>query len=423
MVNNMSTIEIKKIGITKLKVDAIVNAANDGLWEGGGVCGAIFSEAGSAELTKACEKYGHCDTGSAVITPGFKLPAKYIIHAVGPRWIDGKHNEPSLLYDAYKSSLELAKENDCHSIAFPLISAGIFGYSKEGSWKKGIRASKNFIKKNPDYEIQIIFVVLDDAILKIGEKVLAEIESENSNSSNTPTLSPEEKQALSMWTMGLGDMNKLLNGESPLPNKTEKATRESWDVMEMPSQNITLPAQILVSTESMEILRMGHIPEVQEDHWFMYCDDDTIHYYRSWTGLCIYEAHYIKLNDSDFVIDALTINRDPDQYNETDSSADFELFMVLISSEIGHDPAEHWKEYFKNKTGAEKEKIQPGKYRHFKGKDYEVIGTAIHSETQELMVVYRALYGDYGLWVRPASMWNDVVIVNGIKQHRFEIIK
>jgi len=176
----MSKIEIRKIGITKLAVDAIVNAANEGLWEGGGVCGAIFSEAGSAELTKACQKYGHCDTGKAVITPGFNLPAKKIIHAVGPRWIDGNHNEPSLLYDAYKSSLELARENGCHSIAFPLISAGIFGYSKKGSWKKGFQASKNFINKYPDYDITIIFAVLDDNTLSLGEEILAGLEpSEN----------------------------------------------------------------------------------------------------------------------------------------------------------------------------------------------------------------------------------------------------
>ena len=122
----MSSIEIKKISITKLDTDAIVNAANEGLLEGGGVCGAIFQEAGSVELTKACNAIGGCKTGNAVITPGFNLPAKYVIHAVGPRWFDGKHNEPKLLYSAYKQSLLIAKENGLHSIGFPLISAGIF---------------------------------------------------------------------------------------------------------------------------------------------------------------------------------------------------------------------------------------------------------------------------------------------------------
>ena len=104
-----SVIEIRKVGITKLSTDAIVNAANDGLREGGGVCGAIFREAGSAELTKACNVIGGCKTGNAVITPGFKLPVKYIIHAVGPVWHGGSQNESKLLYSAYKQSLLVAK--------------------------------------------------------------------------------------------------------------------------------------------------------------------------------------------------------------------------------------------------------------------------------------------------------------------------
>lgn len=170
-----SSIEIKKIGITRLDTDAIVNAANEGLREGGGVCGAIFREAGSAELTKACDAIGGCKTGNAVITPGFDLPAKYIIHAVGPVWNGGKQNEPKLLYSAYKQSLLVAKEHNCHSIGFPLISAGIFGYPKDQAWRKAIQACQDFIKNNPDYEMKIIFAVLDDEIKAIGERVLNEL--------------------------------------------------------------------------------------------------------------------------------------------------------------------------------------------------------------------------------------------------------
>lgn len=171
----MSTIQIQKTGITELDTDAIVNAANSGLWEGGGVCGAIFREAGSSELTAACNEHGHCDVGSAVITPGFNLKAKYIVHAVGPQWTGGQQGEPAQLYGAYQSALELAKENGCHSIGFPLISAGIFGYPKAGAWRKAIRASDDFIKRNPDYDMTIIFAVLDEAILEMGEKILKEI--------------------------------------------------------------------------------------------------------------------------------------------------------------------------------------------------------------------------------------------------------
>ncbi len=172
MVLRMSLIEIKKIGITQLDTDAVVNAANTGLWEGGGVCGFIFRDAGSEEMTAACRKIGHCDEGSAVITPGFKLPAKYVIHAVGPRWFGGENNEPKVLYSAYMQSLLLAKENDLHSIGFPLISAGIFGYPVDKAWERAIRACNDFIKDNPDYDIKIIFAVLDDRILEIGEKTL-----------------------------------------------------------------------------------------------------------------------------------------------------------------------------------------------------------------------------------------------------------
>ena len=96
-----------------------------------------------------------------MITPGFNLAAKYVIHAVGPRWTDGNHNEPELLYSAYKQSLILAKENGLHSIGFPLISAGIFGYPLDGAWRKAIQACNDFIKDNLDYDIKIIFAVLD----------------------------------------------------------------------------------------------------------------------------------------------------------------------------------------------------------------------------------------------------------------------
>lgn len=137
---HMSIIEIRKISITDLDTDAIVNAANDGLWAGSGVCGAIFQAAGYEQLQAACNAIGHCDTGSAVITPGFKLKAKFIIHAVGPMWKDGKHKEPEQLYGAYYKSLELAAANNCRSIGFPLISAGVFGIL---CWRRGIKPSKH----------------------------------------------------------------------------------------------------------------------------------------------------------------------------------------------------------------------------------------------------------------------------------------
>ena len=166
------TIEIQQKGITDLDVDVVVNAANSQLLEGGGVCGAIFSEAGSYELTKACDKIGGCPTGSAVITPGFNLKAKYIIHAVGPIWRGGNDNEEELLYSAYTQSLTLAKEHDCSSIGFPVISSGIYGYPKDDAWHVAIKACSDFINDNPDCTIRIIFAVLSDGSRKLGESVL-----------------------------------------------------------------------------------------------------------------------------------------------------------------------------------------------------------------------------------------------------------
>lgn len=219
----MSTIRIQKIGITKLHTDAIVNAANDGLYEGGGVCGAIFHEAGSAQLTKACRAIGGCKTGNAVITPGFNLPAKYIIHAVGPRWSGGKDNEPKLLYSAYKQSLMVAKDNDCHSIGFPLISAGIFGYPVDQAWRKAIQACHDFINNNSDYDIDITFAVLDDGILDIGENALREIVGDGAEEDEFRNL----KQAISskrpyLWCQKYEMLFKLLYKDEELRKSIQK---------------------------------------------------------------------------------------------------------------------------------------------------------------------------------------------------------
>lgn len=171
----MSSIEIRKIGITDLDTNCIVNAANKHLAQGSGVCGAIFRAAGAREMQAACDKIGFCPTGGAVITPGFALKAKYVIHAVGPIWRDGNNHEPQDLYSCYRESLERARENGCHSIGFPLISAGIFGYPKDKAWRKALESCSDWIANNPDYDIHIIFAVLDDKILELGQKLLENI--------------------------------------------------------------------------------------------------------------------------------------------------------------------------------------------------------------------------------------------------------
>ena len=166
----MSGITIQTISITDLDTDAIVNAANEGLWAGGGVCGAIFRAAGDAALEAACRRIGHCDTGSAVVTPGFRLKAKYILHAVGPRWSGGGRGEPELLYGAYRSALELAAQRSCRSVGFPLISAGIFGYPADRAWEVALRACGDFL--DAGHSIDIVFAVLDERMLALGRRML-----------------------------------------------------------------------------------------------------------------------------------------------------------------------------------------------------------------------------------------------------------
>jgi O-acetyl-ADP-ribose deacetylase (regulator of RNase III) len=128
-----------------MDVDAIANAANTGLAMGGGVCGAIFKAAGARELQAACDRLAPIKTGEAVITPGFGLPAKYVIHTAGPVYRDGKHGEEELLRACYQNSLRLAAENACASVAFPLISSGIYGYPKDDALRVATDAIRDFL--------------------------------------------------------------------------------------------------------------------------------------------------------------------------------------------------------------------------------------------------------------------------------------
>lgn len=131
------------VDITTLAVDAIVNAANTSLAPGGGVCGAIHRAAGP-ELERACARIGGCPTGEARITPGFDLPARFVIHAVGPIWQGGGAGEAELLAGAYRASLLLARETGCRTIAFPAISTGIFGYPVEDATAIAVRTTRGF---------------------------------------------------------------------------------------------------------------------------------------------------------------------------------------------------------------------------------------------------------------------------------------
>ena len=165
---------IVKGDITKLAVDAIVNAANQMMLGGGGVDGAIHRAAGK-ELFDACLKVPEvrpgvrCPTGEARITPGFRLPAKFVIHTVGPVYRNGQHGEPEKLANCYRNSLALAVENGCKSVAFPCISTGVYGYPIEDAAKIAVREAKAFLAA---HNIEIVFCCFSERDAKIYEAIL-----------------------------------------------------------------------------------------------------------------------------------------------------------------------------------------------------------------------------------------------------------
>lgn len=166
----MGKIEIIKGDITKLRVDAIVNAANKTLLGGGGVDGAIHRAAGR-ELFEECKTLNGCETGQSKITKGYNLPSKFIIHTVGPVWRGGKNNEEELLKSCYLTSLNLAIKNNIKTIAYPAISCGIYGFPIEKAAKIAFETVKKFISQNDRIE-KIIFIDINDKVINEYKKLV-----------------------------------------------------------------------------------------------------------------------------------------------------------------------------------------------------------------------------------------------------------
>ena len=166
----MEKIKLIQGDITKQKVDAIVNAANRSLLGGGGVDGAIHRAAGK-QLLEECKTLNGCQTGDAKITKAYNLPAKYVIHAVGPVWHGGKSDEEKLLSSCYRRSLELAVENDIHTIAFPNISTGVYRFPKEKAAEIAIDTVQKFLAENAKIQ-EVIFVAFDSDNYQIYQQIL-----------------------------------------------------------------------------------------------------------------------------------------------------------------------------------------------------------------------------------------------------------
>ena len=202
----------------------------------------------------------------------------------------------------------------------------------------------------PDYMIDAAMSYLPTEMQHIVKEFYEKCSSRatyKSHRAENERLQKEEFKAIMRWKLGLGNFNKIIKGENPLPSKEKVAISSDWETEPMPesAEEISIiKLAIPISPECMAILQKGHIPQEQEDHWFMYCDGEYIRYYRSWSGQCAFVAHYHKEEES-YIIDELTINRALAEFGVNGTEAGVWLFRYLITAETGGDEAWAWQDY------------------------------------------------------------------------------
>jgi len=284
------------------EADAIVNAANSSLLGGGGVDGAIHRAAGPAILDE-CRVLGGCDTGDAKVTGAGRLPARIIVHAVGPVWNGGQRGEAELLASCHSRAIALATEHGCRCIAFPAISTGVYRYPVRRAAGIALKATHLAVVAHPQIE-EARFWLFDRATFDVFADVLIRL-----------------KRGL--------EVGVALPPEASAP--VPPVTRAFLSARDIPMQDSSeLPFGRTLSAEEATRLREGHISGDMDDKWCYFVEGDTLHMHRSWTGLEIFSARLAPLPDGRAELAGLRRNANRDQFGQSDEGA-VETFDRLIT--------------------------------------------------------------------------------------------
>ncbi len=249
--------EIVRADITRLPVDAIVNAANTQLRQGGGVCGAIFSAAGEEQMRAACEPLAPIETGQAVMTPGFGLPARYVIHTAGPVWQGGQAGEEELLRQCYVNSMRLATQAGLQSIAFPLLSSGIYGYPKDKALGVALSAISVYLQQ---HDLHVTLAVFSKAAFQLSQGLFDAVTAYVSDHYVDERERLESRRRQRDWDDIPVDADRSLplNSPAPSPSKPAKSKRFPFPLPRIrDTQPIPILEQAVSPQEALEDIELG----------------------------------------------------------------------------------------------------------------------------------------------------------------------